>query len=69
MTYSIIGILAIILLLIINQDVFWNNDGHNLTKTMRTYRLFLIGVMVYLVTDLLWGILGNALDTVCCFVS
>ncbi len=59
MTYSIIGILAIILLLIINQDVFWNNDGHNLTKTMRTYRLFLIGVMVYLVTDLLWGILNS----------
>ena len=59
MTYSIIGILAIILLLIINQDFFWNNDGHNLTKTMRTYRLFLIGVMVYLVTDLLWGILNS----------
>ena len=59
MTYSIIGILASIILLIINQDVFWNSDGHTLTKTMRTYRLFLIGVMVYLVTDLLWGILDS----------
>ena len=57
-TYSIIGILASILLLIINRDVFWSHDGHPLTKTMRTYRLFLIGVMVYLVTDLLWGILN-----------
>ena len=59
MTYSIIGILASIILLIINQDVFWYSDGHTLTKTMRTYRLFLIGVMVYLVTDLLWGILDS----------
>ena len=58
-TYSIIGILASILLLIINQDVFLNHNGHTLTKTMRTYRLFLVGVLVYLVTDLLWGILDS----------
>ena len=58
-TYSIIGILASILLLIINQDVFLNHDGQALTRTMRTYRLFLIGVLVYLVTDLLWGILDS----------
>ncbi len=56
-TYSIIGILACILLLIINRDVFQNHDGHAITKTMRTYRMFLIGVMAYLVTDFLWGIL------------
>lgn len=59
-TYSIIGILASILLLIINKDVFWNHDGHTLTETMRTYRLFLKGVLVYLVTDLLWGILDSS---------
>ena len=58
-TYSIIGILASILLLIINRDVFWNRDGNPLTKTMRTYRLFLTGVMIYLVTDMLWGILDS----------
>ena len=58
-TYSIIGILASILLLIINQDIFLNHDGHPLTKTMQTYRLFLVGVLVYLVTDLLWGILDS----------
>ena len=59
MTYSIIGILASILLLIINQDVFLNHDGKPLTKTMRNYRWFLMGVLVYLVTDLLWGILDS----------
>ena len=59
MTYSIIGILASILLVIINQDIILNHDGHALTKTQRNYRLFLMGVLVYLVTDLLWGILDS----------
>ena len=57
MTYSIIGILAVLILLIINQDIFWNRDGHILIETKRNYRRFLMGVIVYLVTDLLWGIL------------
>ena len=59
MTYSIIGVLASILLLIINRDVFWNKNDQPLTKTMHTYRLFLIGVLTYLVTDFLWGILDS----------
>ncbi len=57
MTYSIIGILASILLVIINQDVLLKHDGQTLTKTQRNYRLFLMGVLAYLITDLLWGIL------------
>ena len=52
-TYSIIGILASILLLIINQDVILNHDGQILTRTQRNYRWFLMGVLTYLVTDLL----------------
>ena len=56
-TYSIIGILASILLLIINQDVILNHDGQILTRTQRNYRWFLMGVLTYLVTDLLWGVL------------
>ena len=58
-TYSIIGILASILLVIINQDIILNHDEHNLTKTQQNYRLFLMGVLVYLVTDLLWGVLDS----------
>ena len=59
MTYSIIGILASILLVIINQDIILNHDGHTLTRTQRNYRLFLMGMLTYLVTDLLWGILDS----------
>lgn len=58
-TYSIIGILASILLVIINQDIILNHDGHTLTRTQQNYRLFLMGVLVYLVTDLLWGVLDS----------
>ena len=60
MTYSIIGILASILLVITNRDVLWKTDGSTLTRTQRVYRMFLLGVMCYYVTDLLWGILYDA---------
>jgi signal transduction histidine kinase len=56
-TYSIIGILASLILLINNRDILWN--GADLTKTQRKYRVFLMGVMAYYITDLLWGILDN----------
>ena len=55
MTYSIIGILASVILIINNRDIFWK--GSPLPQTQRNYRLFLMGVMVYYITDLLWGIL------------
>ena len=55
MTYSIIGILASIILLITNRDILWK--GGELTPTQRNYRFFLMGVMAYYITDLLWGIL------------
>ena len=57
MTYSIIGILATIQLLITNRDIFWKRSGSNLSKTQWIYRLFLMGVLCYYVTDFLWGIL------------
>ena len=57
MTYSIIGILASIILLIINRDVIWPKDKKQLTKVQKSYRAFLTGVMSYYLTDMLWGIL------------
>ena len=59
MTYSIIGILAAIILLIINRDVLWGSEGESLSKTERNYRCFLWGIMAYLITDMLWGILDS----------
>ena len=57
MTYSIIGILAAVILLINNRDVLWNQEGKALSQTQRNYRGFLMGVLCYYVTDALWGIL------------
>ncbi len=59
MTYSIIGILAAIILVIINKDVLWGDDEHNQSVTRRNYRNFLKGVMGYYVTDVLWGVLES----------
>ena len=65
MTYSIIGIIAAVLLLIINRDVLWARKGRVLATTERNYCAFLIGVLAYYITDLLWGILeANKLITI-----
>ena len=59
MTYSIIGLLAAIILIITNRDVFWTPKGISLSKTQRLYRLFLLSVLVFYITDGLWGVLYN----------
>ena len=59
MTYSIIGVLATILLLITNRELFWSRENKELTKTQRDYRGFLLGVLAYLITDMLWGLLES----------
>lgn len=58
MTYSIIGILAAILLLIINRDVLWRPGAAAFSAIERKYRHFLLGVLSYYITDALWGILA-----------
>ena len=57
MTYSIIGILAAIILIITNRDVLWIPGDAEVAHTQRIYRGFLLGVLCYYITDALWGIL------------
>ena len=59
MTYSIIGVLATILLLIGNRDVLRKQGGSEYSRTRLCYRRFLFGVLVYYITDMLWGILDE----------
>jgi len=40
LTYSIIGIIASIILWIINRDVLWNREAGTLTDTQKCYRNF-----------------------------
>jgi len=51
--YSVIGILAAMILLIINRDVLWRRAGRGSAKTQRYYRSFLLCVLSYYITDAL----------------
>ncbi len=56
MLYSSAGLLALILHLIINQDMLTNARGTEAIPARRSYRAFLIAVTVYYGTDILWGL-------------
>ena len=59
MIYSAIAILGIIILIIENQDIFANRNKAFETPAWKVYRQFLIAVLVYYFTDVLWGILES----------
>ena len=55
MTYSIIGIISSILLLITNRDLLLIGNKKDSTDTERNYRHFLLWVLGYYITDAIWG--------------
>jgi len=57
MLYSAIGILALLILLIENQDVLMNRKGGFGAPAWKIYRHFLFAVIVYYITDIIWGFL------------
>ncbi|MBR0295590.1 MAG: diguanylate cyclase [Bacilli bacterium] len=57
MAYSLVGILAIFIHLIVNIDVFINIAHRRAFRGALFYLFFLIGVILYHVTDGFWGIL------------
>ena len=59
MSYSVIGIIAILLHLIINRDVLWGKSTANNIPAYREYRFFIIGILIFCVTDVLWGIFNE----------
>ena len=59
MYYSAIGLLAVLILLIENQDVLLNLGGAFEKPAWRAYRRFLSAVFAYYVTDILWGFLES----------
>ena len=59
MTYSIIGIITTVVLIINNRDVLWGRDEYSKASTYKAYRNLLLGILAYLITDILWGILES----------
>ncbi len=57
MYYSAIGLLAALILLIENQDILFNRSVALAHPAWRAYRRFLLAVLAYYVTDILWGAL------------
>ena len=55
MTYSIIGIISSILLIITNRDLLLIGNKKDSTDTERNYRYFLLWVLGYYITDAFWG--------------
>ena len=54
MSYSLVGLLAIaIQLMISHETLFGKNNKHDLIQ--QAYRGFLLSVLVYYITDALWG--------------
>lgn len=75
MSYSVIGILAIIIHLIVNQDIIWKHDEDHV-PALGAYRRFLLGILTYYATDVLWGYFDRRhfvaalnLDTMVYFVA
>lgn len=76
MYYASIGMLSLAVLVIINFEILLVNQREKNRMTKSRYRHFLYGVIIYLVSDILWGILyGQRLivlayaDTVLYFLS
>lgn len=58
--YSVIGGLAILLHCIINGDTLFIRKDSQISKKTRCYHNFLWVILMYYVTDTLWGILDEA---------
>lgn len=56
MSYSLTGILALIMLFISNHDVFFKRKG-GVSPAPESYRNFLLAVVIFYVSDILWGVL------------
>ena len=57
MYYSIIGVLAILVLFMVNRDILANRKISLRRPVWKMYRRFLLTVLAYYTTDVIWGIL------------
>lgn len=57
MYYSAIGMLALLILLIENQDIFLNRGDVLENPAWMVYRKFLFAVVAYYIMDIFWGLI------------
>ena len=59
MYYSAIGLLAALVLIIVNQDILISPKASFEKPAWKVYRKFLLAVLAYYFTDIVWGILES----------
>ncbi|MBO4694030.1 MAG: hypothetical protein J5659_06560 [Clostridia bacterium] len=59
MYYSAIGLLAILILVIENNDILFKRKKNTELPVWRAFRRFLLAVLAYYFTDMLWGVLES----------
>ena len=59
MSYSIIGIIAIMVHLIINRDMLWHYSDYTDVPAYKEYREYILGMLFFCVADVLWGFLND----------
>ncbi|MBR2855188.1 MAG: PAS domain-containing protein, partial [Clostridia bacterium] len=55
MYYSAIGVLAVLILFIVNSDILFGRRASFEKPAWKMYRRFLFVVLLYYITDILWG--------------
>lgn len=60
MTYSLVGIIAIVVHLIVNLDIFVKFRGRKPFLGQKYYLIFLLNVIAYHITDAFWGFIYDA---------
>ncbi|MBQ4255461.1 MAG: hypothetical protein II721_05675, partial [Bacilli bacterium] len=56
MYYSLIPILSLILVVIVNYGLFINRENDKKSHYLRSYKFYLLSLVLFFITDLLWGI-------------
>ena len=59
MTYSMVGILSLIIILIINREFIFKLNTRNFTPANKWFRYLLFSTMIFLVSDFMWGIFNH----------
>ena len=69
MFYSAIGILAVLILLVENSDAMFKRSAVFKRREWNNYRQFLFTVLLFYVSDILWGILNSLKMATALFVD
>ena len=59
MTYSMVGILSLLVIIIINREFIFKLNTKNFTPANKWFRYLLFSTMIFLISDFMWGILDH----------